>query len=236
MVKLVYSPEWFYGKDIIIDIVSVFVLLLIAFFSARYYSITKNKNYLFLALSFALLAASFMFKIFMNVNIYYKIVETKPLGIITATYQTMIASGYLFFSSFLLYRTLTLFAVYFLYLIHHKSSWSNYLLMAYLIFISTYFTYKEYYIFHLTLLIMLVLVTIDYARKYLKQKHFSTKLVAFSFGVIAISQLFFILVDLGSQFYVIGELVQLIGYASLLFTFVTVLRYGRKENKDRNYR
>ena len=89
MVKLIYSPQWFYGKDVIIDIVSICVLLLIAFFSINYYRIKKNRNYLYFALSFIILASSFLIKILMNINIYYKIIETKQLGIITVIYQSV---------------------------------------------------------------------------------------------------------------------------------------------------
>ena len=235
MVKFVYSPQWFYGKDILIDIVSILVLLLIAFFSVKYYKIKKNRNYLFLALSFALLAGSFLFKILMNFNIYFKFIEKRQIGIITPIYQSMKSSHSLFITSFLLYWLLTVFAIYVLYSIYQKQSLSNHLLNIYLIFISTYLSYPDYYIFHITLLVLLGIITLDYSRRYINRKHFATRLVAFSFGTIALSQICFIIVDINNQFYVAGELIQLVGYVSLLIAFIMVLRYGRKENKNRHH-
>lgn len=235
MVKFIYSPQWFYGKDIIIDIVSIVVLLLIAFFSMRYYGIKKNRNYLHLAVSFAILAGSFLFKVIMNYNIYYKVIETKQLGLITVAFQALKASGKLFVTSFLLYWFFTLFGFYILYSIYQKQSPSNFLLGTYLLLVLSYFAYPAYYVFHLTLFVLLVLITLNHSRKYIKTRHFATKLVACSFGLIALSQVFFILVDVNSHFYVIGELVQLIGYIILLITFIMVLRYGRTQDKDRHH-
>jgi len=233
--KLIYSPQWFYGKDIIIDIVSVCVLLLIAFFSIKYYKIKKNRNYIFLALSFAVLAGSFLFKILVNLNIYYKYIETKDLGVVTTLYQSMKASGKLFITSLFLYWFLTLFGFYILYSIYQKQSMSNFLFGTYLLVILTYIAYPDYKIFHLTLLVILSLITINQARNYLNKKHFATKSVAYSFGIIALSQIFYILVDVNNRFYVAGELIQLIGYVILLITFIMVLRHGRKENKNRHH-
>ncbi|MBI2653230.1 hypothetical protein HYX02_00310 [Candidatus Woesearchaeota archaeon] len=236
MVKLVYSPQWFYGKDILIDLVSIFVLCMIALFSIKSYKIRKNRNYLYLALSFGLLAVSFLFKILMNFNIYFKFLEKSQLGAITETYHAMRASNSIFPISFLFYWLLTLFAVYVLYSIYEKQSISNHLLNIYLIFVSTYLSYPDYYVFHITLLVLLALVTFVYSRKYLNTKHFATKLAAYSFGIIAASQIFFILVNISNYFYVVGELVQLIGYAVLLSTFIMVLKYGRTKDTHRHNR
>lgn len=234
MVKLIYSPQWFYGKDVIIDIVSICVLLLIAFFSINYYRIKKNRNYLYFALSFIILASSFLIKILMNINIYYKIIETKQLGIITVVYQSVKSSGGLFYTSFALYWFLTTLGFYILYSTYQKQSMQSFFLGTYLLFISTYFAYPDYRAFYLTSLVILILITINHSRKYIKKRHFTTKLAALSFGIMAMSQIFFILVDAANRFYVIGEVIQLIGYISLLITFIMVLKHGRKEDEDRH--
>lgn len=234
MVKLVYSPQWFYGKDILIDIVSIFVLLLIAFFSIRYYNIKKNRNYLYLTLSFIILAASFLAKILINFNVYYKLIETKELGVISAVYQSMKATHSIFITSFVVYWLSTIFGYYILYSIYQNQSLSNFLFGTYLISVSTYIAYPDYRTFHLTLLVILSLITALHLKRYLKNRHVATKLLALSFGVMALSQLFFISIDWNINFYVIGELIQLIGYTSLLFTFIMVLKYGRQEDKNRH--
>ena len=126
VVKLVYSPQWFFGKDILIDIVSIFVLLLIAFFSIKYYNIKKNRNYIYLTLSFVILAASFLAKILINFNVYYKVIETQDLGVISAVYQSMKATHSIFITSLVVYWLSTLFGYYILYSIYQNQSLSNF--------------------------------------------------------------------------------------------------------------
>jgi len=63
----------------------------------------------------------------------------------------------------------------------------------------------------------------------MRTKHYTAKLLALSFGVIAGSQLIFVFVRINPLLYVIAESIQLIGYIMLLITFVMVLRYGKKK-------
>src|SRR3990170_997375 len=105
MIQVVYTPQWFYSKDLLIDAVSALVLLLIASFAVRYYKLNKkNKNYLYLAGSFFLIALSFLFKILTNFTIYYKVFETMHFGDFILTYPTIQVSNILFLAGFLLYR------------------------------------------------------------------------------------------------------------------------------------
>ena len=232
MIQLVYSPNWFYGKDIAIDVISIIVLALIGFFSIRSYNIKKNKNYLYLALSFFLVSISFLFKILMNFEIYYHVVKTQQIGFLTITYQTMQESDMIFIIGFLLYRVLTLIGFYILYSIYQNQPRLNHILAVYLIIVLTYFSQSAYYIFHLTLAILITLITIVYSTKYLDKKNNTTKILAASLAIIAISQIFFMLVNYNTQFYVIAEFTQLIGYLGVLTTFIMVLKHGRKKNKN----
>ncbi len=230
MIQLVYNPHWFYGKDIIIDIVSIFVLFLIAFFSIKFYKLNKrNKNYLFLALSFIFIGCSFIFKIITNFTIYYHVLETRRIGFMTFTYNAVNSSHILFFVGFLIYRLLMLFGLYMLYSIYLKQQKSNIFLISYLIIISTYFSSSTYYLFHITSLFFLVIITYRYLKNYKKNRDSTTKLLAYSFGMITLSQVVFVFVAINTFLYVIAELIQLASYISLLITFIMVLRHGKKK-------
>ncbi len=230
MIQLVYNPHWFYGKDIIIDIVSIFVLFLIAFFSIKFYKLNKrNKNYLFLALSFIFIGCSFIFKIITNFTIYYHVLETRRIGFMTFTYNAVNSSHILFFVGFLMYRLLMLFGLYMLYSIYLKQQKSNIFLISYLIIISTYFSSSAYYLFHITSLFFLVIITYRYLKNYKKNRDSTTKLLAYSFGMITLSQVVFVFVAINTFLYVIAELIQLASYISLLITFIMVLRHGKKK-------
>jgi hypothetical protein len=233
MIEIVYTPTWFYGKDLIIDIISVCVLLLIAIFSAHYYRINRlKKNYFYLALSFSLLAIAFICKIAMNFSIEYNIVETRNLGFVTLAYETIKSSDTLFYMGFLLYRLLTLLGLYILYTIYQRQTKTTIFLMLYMIIIATYFSQAYYHIFHFTALILLLLITHQHIKHYRENNLSTTRMLAISFGIIALSQVIFVVNRINSFFYVTGEIVQLMGYIMLLLTFITVLRYGKKKNKN----
>jgi hypothetical protein len=229
MIEVVFTPQWFYGKDLIIDFISLLVLLFIAYFSFSYFRLNKQIKYCNLSLSFLLLALSFIFKIMMNFTIYYNVLETKKIGFITFSYNVLKSSDTLFFVGFLVYRLLTLIGLYMLYSLYKKQPKTNIFLIAYLLIISTYFTQSAYYVFHMTSLILLVMITYEMFRNYKKKKHNTTKWLTISFGIITLSQILFIYVKLNHNLYVIGEVIQLVGYVLLMITFLKVLYYGKKK-------
>ena len=227
----VVTPQWFYGKDLMIDVVSVFVLSLIAFFSIRYYKINrKNKNHLYLAVSFFLIAVSFLAKILTNFTLYYHIFETKTFGLYTLTYHTIKASAILFDIGYLFYRILMLLGLYMLYSIYYKDQpKSNIFIIAFFILISTYFSQAAYSTFHLTALAFLALITLHLYKNFRKNRQFTAKLLASSFAIISVSQVFFMSATFNNLLYVIAEAIQLIGYLILLITFFKVLRNAKKK-------
>ena len=93
----------------------------------------------------------------------------------------------------------------------------------------TYFSHSAYYMFHLTSLVLLLLITMEYYSNHFKNKIITSRLVTYSFSIITLSQIVFIFVNLNPLIYVIAECVQLIGYAILLLAFIMVLKYGKKK-------
>jgi len=231
MIQLVYSPLWFRGKDIIIDLFSVIVILLIAFFSLKCYNLNKkNKNYFFLALSFIFMAFSFFFKILTNFSVYTKVIEEKKILMITYIYET-IKPHYLFsFLSSELQKSFMLIGLYLLYVVldKNKSRLDHFLIISLLLVITHLSHYNRHLFYYITALVLLLVITIKYYFMFKKNKQKTTKMLAYSFAIISISQFFFFFMFRYRVFYVIGEIVQLIGFIGLLVSFVLVLHYGKK--------
>ncbi len=232
MVELIYSPKWFFDKDIIIDIVSVFVLSLIAYFAMRFYKINKeNKNYLVFAGSFMIMALSFLFKIITNFTLYHQVFMTRQVGFMIFTYSAFKSTDILFTFGFLIYRMLMLTGLFMLYSIYSGTKKTDIFLIIYLILISTYFSRSAYYVFHMTSLIFLVVITTQYWKNYRKIGHDSNRWLFYSFSSITLSQVIFIFIGLDIHIYVIAEIVQLVGYFALLVAFIKVFEDGKKKRK-----
>ena len=232
MIEIAYTPAWFHGKDIVIDLISTFVLSLVAAFSVKYYSLDrKNKNYLYLSLSFFMLAVAFLFKILTNFTLYYHEIETKHYGLFSMTYHT-IESDSLFFIGFLLYRILTLIGLYALYSIYQKNnSKFNFIFVAVLLIITAYLSQFSYYVFHVVSLILLGYIIYNYYGISKNSKNITSKLLFTSFAIISLTQIGFIFIFLYPPIYVMSEIVQLLGYIGLLITFILVLKLGKKKKQ-----
>ncbi len=231
MLNILFSPHWFYGQDILIDIVSVVVLLLISGLTFRYHRFSKRENkHLLFSIATLLLALSFLFKIMTNFTLYEQMYRTVPLGFFTLTYSTVHYSDQLFLVGTLLYRLLTVVGFYLLYLVYSERH-ARYIhwLVAYFMIISLYFTSHAFAIFHLTTLLLLLPLLWHYYSNWRKTKDKAGKLIAWSFSIIALSQIAFIFLDFDKLVYVLAESIQLLGYSLLLLSLLLVLRHGKKK-------
>jgi hypothetical protein len=229
---IIFSPRWFYGGDIIIDAVSMFVLLLIAFFTIRAYLISKNKKYLYLGLSFLIISTAFLFEILMNFTIYYKIIETRRIGIAEITIERWVSSDNLVYIGTLLSRLLVLIGAYLLYLIYTDQDKLTTILTSFLLAVTVFCSRGSHIIFFSTSFMLFLLISIKLSKIYRKSKHSKTKLLISSFIIIALSQLMFLFLEIDSLSYVIAEGIQLFGYVLMLITFIMVLRHGKEKIQD----
>jgi len=226
----VYSPPGFYGKDITIDVISAVVLLIIGIFAFRNFLLDKkNKRHLILSAAFVLLGGSFIVKTLANIISHSPALHTQNLTISLLGVQILRPYTVIPAFGFLLYSLLTLFGFYILYALTSKDELSmNYVIIAYFILISTYFTRFNYHLLYLTAFLFVLATTRRYFLAYKKNKYKNTLLLGISFAVITLSQFMFMLTGQSYLLYIIAELVQLIGYLFLLYTFILVLRNARK--------
>ncbi|MGD0341192.1 MAG: hypothetical protein ABSA76_05745, partial [Bacteroidales bacterium] len=217
--------------DILIDLFSAIVVLMVGFFSLKNYNLSKNKKHLWIACSFFTLGVAFIFEFLTNFTLYKTVLLTKTVGLVTATYKGLIPTGTLFFVGMLGYQFLTLVGLYLLFLLHDKNkSVSSIIITTYLLLISIYIMQLEY-IFHITSALFLILIAAEYVSLYRKNKLKTTKMLAYSFGIIALSNLLAMLMSFHSAMHAIAGFVQLVGYVLLLVTFITVLKNAKKSPK-----
>ncbi|MFH1400045.1 MAG: hypothetical protein ABIH41_00865 [Nanoarchaeota archaeon] len=229
MEEIIYSPVWFYGKDIIIDAIGVVILSLIGATTLKYYRLSRDRKYLFFASSFFAIALSFLAKMLGNLKVYSLLSATRQQGALVFQYHVTEASAMLILFSFLFYRILLLFGWYGLYLLYHKGhNKADIIVMAFFLFVITFLTSAWFFLFHLTLLLLIGLVVWTLARNCKKTRSGTAKLLPVSFLILALGHVMFLFIGSARQFYVIGEVIQLIGYFLLLLAFILVLRHGKK--------
>ncbi len=235
MIQIVYSPKWFYGQDIGIEAIGMIILLVLAILNLQYYRLNKNKkNHLWLAISFILLALSFLSKIITNFTIHSKVLLTKTVGNSTFVYQMMNQSDTLFDYGFLFYMIFGLIGLYILYEIYQKDHppariGLTFLLMA----VAIYFSAFPYIVFNMIAAGLLFLITGHYYNIYKNNNHGATKVLAISFGILTLSHLMLLFANVQSLLYVIAEVIRLLGYLLLSITIAMVLKDGKKINNGK---
>lgn len=235
MLELVYSPQWFYGIDILFEFINVIAALLIAFFSYKIYKFTKDKYCLYFGLSFVAICLSFMSKILTNFQLYFKILRRSKVidqALVTlTTHKTFnfFMTGYFFHRVFML---LALAGILFIICKYDKKLL---VLFAYFIAIIAAFSTSEYFIFHVTTSILLGYIFYNYYLNYKYNPTKNTFLVAFAFLLILISQIIFINIIIGVENYVIAQIIQVVGYLTLLYAYIRINKNDKK-NKARHHK
>ena len=214
-----FSQPWFYGKDIVIDLISLAVVLITGWFCLRNYMIDRrNSKQLLLAAAFLLLSGSLLIKVITNVLTHAEN---------AFQYHAISAIG------FLAHLSLMLFGFYVLYALTSRDNLTmNYVIMAYFILIMTYFARFNYHWFHVTAVIFLGATTRRYFLSYTENKYRNTLLLAASFAIITLSQVFFTFTHTERWVYIAAELIQLAGYMCLAYTLLQVLENAGKKNKN----
>ena len=230
--KIVLTPDWFLGFDILIEIFSFIVLAIFCILSIRNYRIDREKkSFLYVGLGFGLIALAQIATIFTKTILYYDFDLIQQAG------QAIIASNFVssvdifYYIGFFFYRFLTLVGLYIIYRLHNTRTYlGDILVFCYFILLSILASTEIYYLFHLTALALLLLITRNYHGIY-RENHFTnTAILVTAFGILALSQLLFIFSQETIQ--AVANIVELISYTILLFLAIKIRKDGKKKKPD----
>jgi len=233
MIKLISFSNWFYGADIILDLLSLFIILVILFSSIKYFKLNKsNSKYKYLIASFSLLSFSFLAKVLSHIVIYSHDFATKQIGIINLTYQTISHSTTLVFWGILLYRIFSLLALYLFFLIYSEHiEKRTQILIVYLLVMLGFLSHTRFFAYHLTFSVLLLLNISSLIRRNKLHKTKQTSFLITGFSILFLSQLTFTFISLAPPIYLIGEAIQLIGYSTIFIGFFKVISNGVKKKR-----
>ncbi|MBW3010898.1 hypothetical protein KY326_01625 [Candidatus Woesearchaeota archaeon] len=226
MLRFLFSPEWFYNIDSIFEFVTVIVAILVAVYSYKCFRLSRDQKYKWFSLSFAGIAAGFLAKIMTNFTLYHEVVKTKAVGLLVLTSRYVQRDIFFLSTTTFFYHLLILLGLLGLYLCIYKSykQKQDIFILLFLAFISTVGSHYRYQVFHITAAVLLFFIFRHFYKNYLKKMTKNTLLVALAFCLLLISQILFTFIGLDPQLYVIGEVIQLVGFVLLLATYIIVLK------------
>ncbi len=233
--KIVFTPDWFLGKDVFIEGFSFLVLLVFSFLALRYFTLNKkNRKFLYLGAGFGLIALAQLATVITKLVLYYDIGPSQAIGAAIVTSQIVKSIDIFYYAGFFFHRLFTLLGLYIIYrLPRKKKSSGDALLGIYFIIISALLGAQVYYLFHLTALVILILIIHNYYQLYKENKFVNTKILLFAFGILALSQLIFALSRIETIF-VAANILELISYIILLILITRILQHGKEKKPNRH--
>ena len=223
----VFSPEWFYGFDSVIESIAIIVSVLLVYYSHKCFKLTKENKYLYFSTAFLSLTFAFIAKIIGTLTIYKPTITRSALGIsIHQTFTSVTPSG-INALAFIVYIFFILVGFMILFLIISRLTWKNQrviALLVYFVFLATWISIVHYQLFYVTSFVLLLLITYSYYRNYREIKSEKAKFVFIAFSIILVSQAFFVFSIYSGIIYVLAELVQLLGFVYLLIPFILIFK------------
>ena len=226
MVKIVFTPDWFLGKDILVGFFSFIVLVILSVLAVKGYKLKKNKSLLSLGTGFGLIALAQLASIFTKLVLYYESAPVRAIGRAIITSQIVSSIDIFYYAGFFCYSFLTLMGLFTIYKIPQKKIYAgDYVIIAYFAVLSSLLSGKFFYLFHITAFLLLVLVISNYLKIYRENKFMNTRILIISFSILAFSQLVYILSKIG-VFFALSNIMELISYTILLFLIIRIIKHG----------
>ena len=223
----VFGPKWFYGLDSVIELVAIIVSALLVYYSYKCYKLIKEAKYAYFSAAFLSLTFAFIAKITGTLAIYKPAVTRTALGSMVHQAFTSLTPSYINALLFIVYIFFTLLGFMILFLIVSRLSWKNQRVVAlllYFVFLATWISIIHYQLFYATSFVLLLLITYSYYRNYREIDNEKARFVAIAFGILLVSQAFFVFVIYSKVIYVLAELIQLLGFVYLLISFILIFK------------
>lgn len=232
--KIVFTPDWFLGTDVLIEIFSFAVLLTFFILCIKSYKMTKNKSTFYLGFGFLAIALAELFTILTKLVLFYDTTFTQQIGQMVVTYNVVKSVDIFYYLGFFLHRLFTLLGFYIIYKIpSKKGTTEDYIIGVCFILISAIFSQFFYHVFHTTVIVLLGLIIYNYTKIYKKNKSKNTKMLLIAFWILLISHVLLCLSPL-QIIYVLGQTLQLASYLTLLILIIQIRKHGKETGKKRH--
>jgi hypothetical protein len=223
----VFGPKWFYGFDSVIELVATVASILLVYYSYKCFKLTRENKYLYFSTAFFSLTLAFAAKIMGTLAIYMPTVTRTPIGSSIHQTFTNLTPYSINAIALSIHYFFMLLGFMILFLIISRLTWKNkrvIALLVYFVFLATWLSVVHYQLFYATSFILLLLITYSYYNNYLEIRSEKARFVTVAFGILLISQAFFVFSVYSGIMYVLAELIQLLGFAYLLIPFILIFK------------
>lgn len=208
------GPAWFNTFDSIFQLLFAVITLIICGYSYRAYRLLQERRYKYFSAGFLMISAGFFVLSLSNLLIYTGVYD----GIVTRLGGLNLANLFYLGHIFLM-----LFGYMLLLVVAMKLQQRRLIALLFaFILLFTAFSYQYYLKFHLISFMLLAFMTWQFFDNYKEKKTLNSGLVFSTFYMLAFAEIFLLTIIFMPILYVVGHIMQLIGYSLLLLMFILV--------------
>lgn len=237
--RFVLTPDWFLGKDVMIEGFSFLVLFGFFFLCRRYYKLSNKKPFSYLGTGFLLIAIAQLATITTKLILYYDTTFTQQIGQMIVTYHILKTIDFMYYFGFFFHKILTLVGLYVIYRLPMKKSSGDWFLAGYFILISALVGTDINFIFNITVLVFLGLIIKNYYSIYKKNHSSNTGILMLAFSILFFGHLLYVIPELCLQICspgsvgsmaVTANILELFSFSILFFLMIRILKFHKNEN------
>ena len=211
-------PQWFFGLDILMELLFAFVTALVAYYSLKISSIADQREPGIFGMGFLLIAFSYIIKALVNLFVLTNIEHARALSL--ANLDTIGLIG-VYAHIFLFTAGLVTIA----YITLKVKSVRVYTMLLLLSIGTIIFNDEKALAFNLISSFLLVFITINYVIEYTRNKNAKTALVAIAFFGLLLSGLGFIIAPTFYGNYVLDQSIEFVAYILIAISLVLIRKH-----------
>jgi len=226
MVLPYFSPGWFFGYDVTLELIFAVVLLLVVLFTHRVYKTTSQRSVQIFGIGITFMAAGYVIQSIFNFLTIHELNNN-------LTFLSK-AQYYLIYQFFGTYSHILLMNVGLILILYMTFRIEDYKILAILLatsLISIFLSESPFYLFTLLATIYLIFISWYFIKNYMRNRNKKTLLVAIAFSFLLLANAHFVFSTNYPVFYALGHAIELVAYIFILWNFYLVRTYDKKKGK-----
>lgn len=217
MVLAYFSPSWFFGYDVALELMFAVVTLVVSLFAFRIYRATNDNQIKLFGTAFSLISVSYFIQSIFNFMIVSTLNENVCSFLKIESMEFFDSLGIYFHVLFM-----TIGLVLLTYMTFKSKKPKILFLLLAISLIAIFLGSNLLYNFFLISSIFLSFLSLHFMSNYLKNKQVKTLLIAIAFLLLLFGSLHFILSVDHSLFYALGHILELLAYILIFTNFYLV--------------
>ena len=219
MTYLFLTPKWFFGYDIILELLFAIITLTVSLFAFKIYKLSGQKQSKLFGIGFLLISLSYFAQSFINFAIVSKLNENICQTLKIISVNTLNIVGIYLYMALFLTGLITL-----TYMTFRLLDLRIFTIILIIVLLSVILNSRAMYLFYILSSLLLIYIIIHYLKNYLHKKRGRILLILTAFIFLLFGRLHFIFSINHELFYALGHILELIAYLLILINLILIIK------------